>query len=171
MSNCVNCVKSSTDVEQDKDRHQSFIWCCKKVISDFHECCFCTMMSSKSWLKKSPKVYCIGGSHIIAWQWYHIQTKRLRIWRAANPQKLHFSFRPRWPEFLGQCSSWFAHSFCLVSYYLPSFCLWGPRIASDPQVEQEDFRSPVALHACCRFQGSLPSHAPQHPRHNTYLFF
>lgn len=56
--------------------------------------------------------------------------KRLRIPAAlalvsegttANPQKLHFSFRLRWPEFLGQCFlAVFAQSFCVVCCYLPS---------------------------------------------------
>lgn len=55
--------------------------------------------------------------------------------RAANPQKLHFSFRPRWPEFLGQCLSatFCTHFFCLVGYYLPSFSLGGAKIAADPR--------------------------------------
>lgn len=62
--------------------------------------------------------------------------KRLRIPTAlalvsegttANPQKLHFSFRLRWPEFLGQCFlAVFAHSFCVVCCYLPSFPVFRP---------------------------------------------
>lgn len=34
-----NYVKSSPEVQQDKNSHQSIVWCCN-AISDFEKCCF-----------------------------------------------------------------------------------------------------------------------------------